>query len=72
MKKIVIAVFLLSTLVGNSQSKVKNDKVYEPSYESLKNYSAPEWYEDAKIGFWVHWGYSVPAFAGDHAAEWYD
>ncbi len=72
MNKLVIAVFLLSTLVGNSQNKVKNDKVYESSYESLKNYSAPDWYEDAKIGFWVHWGvYSVPAFAGDHAAEWY-
>ena len=32
----------------------------------------PEWYEDAKLGYWVHWGlYSIPAFAGDHAAEWY-
>ncbi|MBN8459344.1 MAG: alpha-L-fucosidase [Verrucomicrobia bacterium] len=45
---------------------------YTDSYESLKNYTAPEWFEDAKIGFWVHWGvYSVPAFKGDHAAEWY-
>ncbi|MFY0601254.1 MAG: alpha-L-fucosidase [Cyclobacteriaceae bacterium] len=45
---------------------------YEADWESLKNYEAPEWYEDAKIGFWVHWGvYSVPAFKGDHAAEWY-
>lgn len=45
---------------------------YEPTWESLKNYEAPEWYEDAKLGFWVHWGvYSVPAFMGDHAGEWY-
>ena len=45
---------------------------YEPTWESLKNYEAPEWYEDAKLGFWVHWGvYSVPAYMGEHAAEWY-
>lgn len=45
---------------------------YRPDWESLKHYQAPEWYEDAKLGFWVHWGvYSVPAFKGDHAAEWY-
>jgi len=38
----------------------------------LKNYSVPEWYEDAKIGFWFYWGiYSVPAFVGDYEAEWY-
>ena len=47
-------------------------KTYEPSWDSLLNYDAPEWYEDAKLGFWVHWGvYSVPAFMGDHAGEWY-
>ncbi|MFI3269596.1 MAG: alpha-L-fucosidase [Rikenellaceae bacterium] len=40
--------------------------------KSLQQYEVPEWYEDAKIGYWVHWGlYSVPAYAGDHAAEWY-
>ncbi|VGO18863.1 hypothetical protein SCARR_00916 [Pontiella sulfatireligans] len=49
-----------------------NTTNYEPTWESLGNYEAPEWYEDAKLGFWVHWGvYSVPAFKGDHAAEWY-
>ena len=45
---------------------------YEPTWESLQDYQAPEWYEDAKLGFWPIWGvYSVPAFKGDHAAEWY-
>lgn len=48
------------------------EQAYQPNWESLKNYEAPEWYEDAKLGFWVHWGvYSVPAFMGDHAGEWY-
>lgn len=47
-------------------------QIYSPDYESLGNYQAPEWYEDAKLGYWPIWGvYSVPAFKGDHAAEWY-
>ncbi|MCP4378502.1 MAG: alpha-L-fucosidase, partial [bacterium] len=45
---------------------------YKPTKESLKNYTVPEWYQDAKFGIWPIWGvYSVPAFRGDHAAEWY-
>lgn len=41
---------------------------FEATWESLKNYSVPEWYQDAKFGIFIHWGvYSVPAFAN----EWY-
>jgi len=41
---------------------------FEPTWESLKNYSVPQWYMDAKLGIFIHWGvYSVPAFAN----EWY-
>ncbi len=51
---------------------IESQEAYKADWESIKNYEAPEWYEDAKIGFWVHWGvYSVPAYKGDHAAEWY-
>lgn len=45
---------------------------YQPDWESLAAYEAPEWYLDAKFGIWPHWGvYSVPAYRGDQAAEWY-
>ena len=65
-----ILMIIGTTVYG--QENVNSSKGYSPKYESLLNYSAPEWYEDAKLGFWVHWGvYSVPAFSGDHAAEWY-
>jgi hypothetical protein len=41
---------------------------YEPNWESLKQYSIPQWYEDAKFGIFIHWGvYAVPAFG----SEWY-
>ena len=29
---------------------------YTADWESIKNYEVPEWYEDAKLGFWVTWG----------------
>jgi alpha-L-fucosidase len=41
---------------------------YEPRWESLKEYTVPEWYRDAKLGIFIHWGvYAVPAFDN----EWY-
>jgi alpha-L-fucosidase len=41
---------------------------YEPTWESLKQFSAPQWYQDAKFGIFIHWGvYCVPAFGN----EWY-
>jgi alpha-L-fucosidase len=41
---------------------------YEPTWESLTKYQAPEWYLDAKFGIFIHWGvYAVPGFGN----EWY-
>ncbi len=41
---------------------------FEPTWDSLKQYSVPQWFKDAKLGIFIHWGiYSVPAFAN----EWY-
>jgi alpha-L-fucosidase len=49
---------------------------YEATRESLSRHRVPRWFEDAKLGYFVHWGpYSVPAFApeseGNPYAEWY-
>src|SRR5450755_1066060 len=41
---------------------------FQPTWDSLKKYKIPSWYEDAKFGIFIHWGlYSVPAFG----SEWY-
>jgi hypothetical protein len=41
---------------------------FRPDWESLAKYEVPEWYEDAKFGIFIHWGFiSVPAFGN----EWY-
>lgn len=41
---------------------------FQPTWESLEEYDIPTWYQDAKLGIFIHWGvYSVPA----HGSEWY-
>lgn len=38
--------------------------MYERSYKSLSQHPLPKWYDDAKLGIFIHWGlYSVPAWA---------
>lgn len=46
---------------------------YEATWDSLDSRPTPEWFLDAKLGIFIHWGvYSVPAFAyPDSYSEWY-
>ena len=37
---------------------------YEPNWSSLSAHTVPDWFQNAKLGIFVHWGlYSVPAWA---------
>ena len=37
---------------------------YEPTKESISKHRAPEWYDDAKFGIFIHWSLSsVPGYA---------
>jgi alpha-L-fucosidase len=37
---------------------------YEPTWESVGTHPLPQWYDDAKLGIFLHWGlYSVPGWA---------
>jgi len=44
-----------------------------PSWEELRARPFPTWFQDAKLGIFIHWGvYSVPAFSGkEQYAEWF-
>ena len=45
---------------------------FEPTFDSLRTYSAPEWFRDAKFGIWSHWGpQSVPMFGDWYARNMY-
>src|SRR5689334_20586997 len=38
--------------------------MYEPTWESVAAHPLPDWYDDAKLGIFLHWGlYSVPGWA---------
>ena len=43
------------------------DGPFKPTWESLLEYEAPEWYRDAKFGIWAHWSPQCVPEAGD----WY-
>jgi alpha-L-fucosidase len=37
---------------------------YQPTYESVHTHSVPDWFHNAKLGIFIHWGlYSVPGWA---------
>ncbi len=42
--------------------------VFKANWESLQQYCVPSWFQDAKLGIFIHWGvYAVPGFDN----EWY-
>src|SRR5260370_5791324 len=59
---------LVSAALGSmprslAQPAPKLQKI-EPTWESIRRQQVPEWYQDAKLGIFIHWGlYSVPAWA---------
>src|SRR4051812_16073875 len=40
---------------------------FAPTWDSLKQYQAPDWFRNAKFGIWAHWGPQCEPEQGD----WY-
>lgn len=38
---------------------------FEPTWQSLSQYQAPEWFRNAKFGIWAHWGPQCQPEQGD-------
>ncbi|WP_157637810.1 alpha-L-fucosidase [Flexithrix dorotheae] len=70
-----LLVIFASLLSCNAPKQEEQDEspekelTYKADWESLKKHNeAPEWFANAKLGIYFHWGvYSVPAFGN----EWY-
>lgn len=43
---------------------------FNASADSLKAYQAPDWFRDAKLGIWAHWGPQAVPRRGDWYARW--
>ena len=49
-------------------SSVSEGVRYEPTWESLDSRPLPAWYDESKIGIFIHWGvFSVPSYQ----SEWF-
>lgn len=58
-------IFVLITFVFAKKDVIRN---YKPNWDSLDKRPLPKWYDDAKIGIFIHWGvFSVPSFG----SEWF-
>lgn len=42
---------------------------FQPTWESLKQYEAPEWFRNVKFGIWAHWGPQCVEGSGDWMAR---
>ncbi|XP_054732680.1 putative alpha-L-fucosidase [Anastrepha obliqua] len=60
----LLSVSLVCLMVINTAASER----YEPKWDSLDKRPLPSWYDEAKIGIFIHWGvYSVPSFG----SEWF-
>jgi alpha-L-fucosidase len=60
---LALMVLAFSMLFNNGLQAQK----FEPTLESFKQYTYPEWFRDAKFGIWAHWGPQAVPRQGD----WY-
>ena len=45
---------------------------FAPTYDSLRQFQCPDWFRDAKLAFWSHWGpQSVPMYGDWYARHLY-
>ena len=60
-----------STAVPTAIVSTANEPIaagkFAPTWDSLKQYQAPEWFRNAKFGIWAHWGPQCEPEQGD----WY-
>jgi len=50
-----------------AQQRKIAEGIFKPTWESLKQYKAPDWFRDAKFGMWAHWSAQCVPEQGD----WY-
>ena len=67
-KKLLALVLIVFSFCGQAMAQD-----VQPSWQSINERGYPQWFADAKLGIFIHWGvYSVPAYAGvEGYGEWY-
>ncbi len=65
----LLIVLMFVGCTGPEKPGTTDSEPFTADWESLSKHEAsPEWFRDAKLGIYFHWGvYSVPAYG----SEWY-
>ncbi len=73
LKKTMIIFIVLLFAQMNMAQEDTSVKKWEANWESLQSRPYPDWFKDAKLGIFIHWGlYSVPAYGGKESyGEWF-
>ncbi len=73
MKKSITIILLLYTAILSPLHGHAQSASVLPTWESLNQRGYPQWFSDAKLGIFIHWGlYSVPAYASKEGyGEWF-
>ncbi len=61
----LIVVFFVAALFCSKKKQIQEP--FDPTVESLQKYECPEWFRDAKLGIYLHWG----AYSVAEQGEWY-
>ena len=72
-RRYVLVVLCLSLIGIAKLGGAQNVDVYTPTWESVaQHYQAPDWFRDAKLGIYTHWGpVTVGAEDGPGGVQWY-
>ena len=72
-KKALMKRFAILLLISLSLSSWAQQARVQPTWESINQRGYPQWFRDAKLGIFIHWGlYSVPAYASKEGyGEWF-
>ncbi len=73
MRKTLAIILLLCAVILSPQCGHSQNDPVQPTWESLNQRGYPQWFQDAKLGIFIHWGlYSVPAYASKEGyGEWF-
>ena len=70
LKKRIVLNYICFLLILSSFAQQKTEEEY---IKNITERPYPEWFKDAKLGIFIHWGlYSVPAYGGKESySEWF-
>lgn len=68
-----IRLLYLVSFLMTFRSLPSQAQTWKPDWQQLQNRPTPQWFQDAKLGIFIHWGlYSVPSWSGrEQYAEWF-